>query len=340
MNARTARPVCFQFTTGFSLIELMVSLTIGLIIAGASLYAYLGTSRATKMAEAQGRMYEDGQAALLILMQQLRMAGANPEQANRVDNVSPSLSSRRNPVYVPVPTYDQFSLAPPSYQPSAFSIRGCASSFSNINTANQLDDLNCTAGSGTQSIAINYEADRFDTPATDAGFPSDCLGNPLGLITATLPVVIGTGVGVGNVTFAVADNRFFIASTATRSTLNCKGNGATVALPLVDNIEDLQFSYGTRSTSNASNTAAVAGYLSANQVLTQPDMAALPDDAARWAKVLTVRICVVVRSELPVVSDLASARYLKCDGTLETAPPDLRLRHAYSSTVVLRNRRL
>jgi type IV pilus assembly protein PilW len=41
---------------------------------------------------------------------------------------------------------------------------------------------------------------------------------------------------------------------------------------------------------------------------------------------------------VPVVTDSVSARYVKCDGTLENNPPDLRLRKAYTTTVVLRNR--
>lgn len=325
---------------GFSLIELMISLTIGLVIAGASLYAYLGTARATKMAEAQGRMYEDGQAALMILTQQLRMAGANPEQANRVDNAAPALSSRRNPVYLPTPAYAGFVLLPPAYNLSGFSIRGCTTPFSNITTASQIDGLNCVPGSGAQSIAVSYEADRFNTVATDTGSPTDCLGNALPVLTASLPTVVGVGIGIVNVTYAVVDNRFFINATQTMTSLYCKGNGAALAQPLVDNIENMQFSYGARSPAAASSMTAVAGYLSADQVRTQADMAALPDDAARWARVLIVHVCIVVRSELPVVSNLASASYVKCDGTLETAPPDLRLRHAYFTTVVLRNRRL
>lgn len=326
--------------TGFSLIELMISLTIGLVIAGASFYAYLGTARATKMAEAQGRMYEDGQAALIILTQQLRMAGANPQQANRVDNLIPALSSRHNPVYLPRPTYAGFVLAPPSAGLSGFSIRGCTTTFNNIASASQLDGLQCAPGSGPQSIAVNYEADRFNTVATDAGLATDCLGNALPLITATMPTVVGTGIGTADVAYSVADNRFYIGASQTMSSLYCKGNGAALAQPLVDNIEDMQFSYGARGAADTSSTAAVAGYLSADQVSTQTDLAALPDDAARWAKILTVHVCIVVRSELPVVSSTASARYLKCDGTMETAPPDLRLRHAYFTTVVLRNRRL
>ena len=105
---------------------------------------------------------------------------------------------------------------------------------------------------------------------------------------------------------------------------------------MVENIEDLQFVYGTAPAT--ATTLSVSGYLSAAEILTNSSLAALADDPTRWAKVMTVRICVVVRSEQPVVSDTASAQYVKCDGTFNTSPPDLRLRRAYSTTVVLRNR--
>ncbi len=62
----------------------------------------------------------------------------------------------------------------------------------------------------------------------------------------------------------------------------------------------------------------------------------MANDARRWDKVITVRICVVIRSELPVVSDADSAKYIDCAGELVSAP-DLRLRRAYSTTVELRN---
>ena len=99
----------------------------------------------------------------------------------------------------------------------------------------------------------------------------------------------------------------------------------------------MQLSYGTVSTATTSTTATVAGYLRADQIASLATTPAI--DATRWGKVLTVRICIVVRSEKPVASDAASAQYLKCDGTLDTTQTDLRLRRAYSTTVVLRNRR-
>ena len=153
-----------------------------------------------------------------------------------------------------------------------------------------------------------------------------------------MPVAIGTDIKNADISYAVADNRFYIGTTQAMSSLYCKGNGAATALPLVDNIEDLQFSYGAISAANSDHAATVAGYLCADEVNTQADMASLPSDAARWGKVLTVRICIVVRSEFPVVANTPSARYLRCDGTLESTPPDLRLRQAYRTTVLLRNR--
>ncbi|MBC7453912.1 MAG: PilW family protein [Massilia sp.] len=335
-----ARRAAVQPSRGFSLIELMISLSIGLIIAGAAFAAYMGTASASRMADAQGRMNDDAQAALSILTQQLRMAGNNPAQANRVDNAQPTRASRHNPLYLPMPTYDDFTLLPATFSLSAFSLRGCDGQFSNLDSAARLDDLLCAAGAGPHAFAVSYEADRYNTVPTEAGLPTDCAGNALSVITATLPVMAGSGSASSAVQYAVADNRFYIASSAGIPSLMCTGNGAGQPQALVENIDDLRLSYGVVSTASSASTATVAGYLSANEIRTQPDLAALPDDAARWAKVITVRICVLVRSEAAVVADAASASYLRCDGTLESAAPDLRLRRAYSSTVVLRNRRL
>ena len=66
--------------SGLSLVELMVSIAIGLVVTIAVLSSYIGSLGATRMAEAQVRMNEDGQAALTILAQTIRMAGNNPKQ--------------------------------------------------------------------------------------------------------------------------------------------------------------------------------------------------------------------------------------------------------------------
>ena len=342
-----------RYTQGFSLIELMVSLTIGLVIAIAAGSAYLGSAGAGRMAEAQSRMNEDAQAALNILAQQISMAAANPSQPNRADDY------RHNPVFdstyvggsvtaYPGTAYTlSFTPATATFAVSPYSIRGCDGTFSNITTATATSALNTSscASTGTatvaDSIAISYEADRYDTVATAGGLPTDCLGSTLTpIITASFPPTLPPTATSG--TYTVADNRFYVGTPAgiVTPSLYCKGS-SSAAQPLVENVEDMQLTYGTVSTTNAATTATIAGYLSAAEVeaLTITPSTA-NDDFVRWGKVLTVRICVLVRSENPVAPDANAAKYDDCLGNTNVNAPDLRLRRAYWTTVVLRNRRL
>ena len=84
---------CRRVARGFSLIELLVSITIGLVVVIAAMSAYLGSADASKAADAQARMNEDAQAALNLLTQQLRLAASNPVNAGRAD------AFRHNPVF-------------------------------------------------------------------------------------------------------------------------------------------------------------------------------------------------------------------------------------------------
>jgi type IV pilus assembly protein PilW len=302
---------------GLSLIELLVSMVIGLVIMIAVVSAYIGASGATRVAEAQARMNEDGQAVLTILSQQLRMAGNNPKQADY------DVSTPRNPVYNTV----------------TYIVRGCDGKFTDI-AATDISTLACAGGGGPDAIAVTYEADRYNTVPTAGGAPTDCLGQALTVLTATPKVWNGAASVPTNVTYTVAENRFYVAtSTAVVSpSLYCKGNGGASAQSLVENVEDLQFVYGTAPATATPSTLTVAGYLNAGDMATATGLSGLAGDEQRWQQVVTVRICAVVRSEKPVAQDADSARYVKCDGTISAAQADLRLRRAYSTTVVLRNR--
>lgn len=354
---------------GFSLIELMISLALGLIILVAVLSAYTGAASAAKIAEAQGRMYEDAQAALTILTQQLQMAGSNPDQTDRLDTSAknpiytqptsssgaPSDSTSAGPAYSgnASPEYVDPSIVP-AFEFSDYNIRGCDGAFSNINSATSLDNLDCVAQATViaepDSIALSYEADEFNTVPAIASTPppTDCVGYPLEKIKAEIPgIPEGQGSGAffaepEEVFYFVADNRFYIDTSSTTASppsvpsLFCQGNGInSTAQPLVENIEDLQITYGVEIPDNQTRT--VAGYLGADELLVHSNLTAFTEQE-RWRKIVTVRICLLVRSENKVVSDADSARYFNCAGTLETAPPDdLRLRRAYSTTVTVRN---
>jgi type IV pilus assembly protein PilW len=298
-------------------------------------------------------MNEDAQAALNVLVQQIRLAGSNPAQPNRGDVFA------RNPVYNPtyvggsVTAYNNGTTTTAgangtttytvTVAPSAFSIRGCDGTFSNITNATTVPNLdsftNCGTSTLPDSIAISYEADRYNT-VPSGNSATDCVGSAIpttiGASFTTTTATPTTTTATAN--FSVADNRFYIARTSGVPSLMCKGIGSGTQ-PLVENVDDMQFMYGMVSTTATATTATVAGYLSADQVIALAPTADTAGYSTAWGKVMSVRICVVVRSESPVVSDLASGQYYKCDGTPDTTQTDRRLRRAYTTTVVLRNRR-
>jgi type IV pilus assembly protein PilW len=331
---------------GLTLIELLVSMTIGLILMLAVIGAYIGASGAGRTAEAIGRMNEDGQQALIILSQQLRMAGANPSQPDR------STSTFDPPAIAPTATLTARGHTMPlhNYINNAYAVRGCDDRFSNITSpaATSTSALTCwhaATSTGPDSISIAYEADRFNTVPTGAGVPTDCVGS--GITESSFTYTKSDEATTATAKVYEAENRFYIGTSTAISnpSLYCKGTGGTQ--PLVENIENLQFRYGVVNPANPSVTYAtvtptftttlVLGYLTAHGVDTDGTLTGAAGSSERWNAVKTVRICVVVRSENEVLDSLASARYLDCNDTLVTTPPDRRLRRAFSTTVVLRN---
>lgn len=87
---------------------------------------------------------------------------------------------------------------------------------------------------------------------------------------------------------------------------------------LVENVEDLQIFYGIDTT----------GDQSANQYVDFP---------ADWDRVVTARVCVLIRSENTNIASAGNS-YLDCNGAVVAVPADGRLRRAFSATFNLRNR--
>lgn len=207
-------------------------------------------------------------------------------------------------------------------------IRGCGCLFKTTvlttNTDN-IDHLDCVAAA-SDSIAVSYEADVANTVAA-SGVPLDCSGSPLSLVTEFFDQKMP------KTEFAVSENRFYIAAANGVSSLYCEGNGSTAVRPMVENVEAMSLSYGTARLTGS----VVAGYLSAAGVDLAPSLASVPLNQ-RCAKVLTVRLCLLMRSEAAVLPDASSAAYIKCNGSLDDNPPNFRMRRAFITTVAMRNR--
>lgn len=72
---------------GFSLVELMIAMALGLFLTGAALSVMLSNRQAFRTAENLARMQENARTAFELMARDIRAAGGNPCGANQVDNV-------------------------------------------------------------------------------------------------------------------------------------------------------------------------------------------------------------------------------------------------------------
>jgi type IV pilus assembly protein PilW len=284
--------------SGVSLIELMVSITIGLVILAAILAVFSATTSTSRQSESTSRMSEDAAVSMNYMTGYIRMAGFSFPQITALGGVTDS-----------------------NFAGSG--VRGCDNGFSNP-TVSATTSLTCNASGGSAAIAIRFEGDvNNTTPA--AGNPTDCLNQA---VTAST-----TSAFNGAPAFRLIESRFFVA-TGTNSgvaELYCAGNGgagAFVAQPIMQYVERMVLTYG------------IAQDVTSRQVSQYVSAAAIDALAGnvdqRWSRVISVRICFVMRSE-QISQAQGSTPYRDCSGASVT-PTDNLIRRTFQSVVTLRNR--
>lgn len=298
---------CSASQRGFTLVELLVSITIGLALVGALIVTYLGNAQSNRSVIALGQLSEDGQAALALMVQQLRQTDYNPLAG------SPA--------------------APRDLQADGFALFACDSGFQSVSVPTGA--LVCNSTSGPAAFSVAYIGDGLNTIPTADAPPraTDCTG------AGIMPLADASGL------YTVAQNRFYVMN----GSLMCVGNGGVAPYatpqPFVENVEDLRVNFGVSAP--LSTHTVVAGYMNAAEVGAQSGTAGLFADAdfialtpaARWGKVVSVRVCLVMRSPGVVLpaSDAAPQYYNDCSGT-RVKTVDGRLRRTFAATVLLRNR--
>ncbi|WP_188709082.1 PilW family protein [Polaromonas eurypsychrophila] len=292
---------------GVSLIEVMISMVIGIVVVGAVLISYIGSGQTNKRQAAYGEMNENAQIALSILRSDLLLAGY--AQSTSVVNTGGVKTLGKT-----------FSTKP---------ILGCGLGFVSANTTGVAACK--TTGTETPAIEISYEADLTNSIPTSSNFPSDCIGNSLQYVAQTVAV------GGQNITFYETHNRYYLATTGTgvgaRTELHCasaaktSGGAAIGGQPLVDNVDVMQIWYGE------------AGAAGSRQIVRY--VAAGPAVVIDWQNIISVRVCLLMRSSDRVLSGedtaLGLAGYLDCNSAAQTSA-DGYLRRAYFLTTTLRNK--
>lgn len=314
---------------GFTLIELMISLTIGLVILAAALSTFSTSSRSSQLSQAETQLNEDGILALNLIQQQLKQAGYSQQLIP--SNGTTVMGNYAGPA-----------------------VHGCTGGFTDAAAA--FDKLSCT-GKGSDAIAIRYEATTDNTmpTGTDAKLATNCLGNGINALTPTQvnPPPTPPPGAPPPANYALADNRYLVTGASTAPMLSCRGmekrdavNAIGASQPLLANVESMRILYGVASRPSIELAATydplrhqIVKYLDAAGVDALPGSGVLADLAEdRWSRVLSVRVCLQMRSDRPVrdVPDGGLA-YKRCDNTDRTGT-DGYLRRTFTTTVLLRNR--
>lgn len=317
MNRRQSS-AAHRTTRGRTLVELLIAITIGIVVLGALTVVYLSTGLSGRQSTAVARMNEDAATALSFIAPQLRMAGFSlPRKSVQpgsamVDGVQKSLP-------------DRFFIGA--------GIRACDHGFAS-STAATFADLSCsTASTGPAAFALRFEsADPASTTDSQRELlpPNlDCLGRAIDASKYTVGELNG-------VSYPLVESRFWAApnSSSGTSDLSCAGNGGTGSAvfrsqPLVQHVEDMRLRFGV---AKDGQSADVVQYLN-----TAAEVDALGGSTDQnWSRVVTVRLCLLMRSADPAPAGVGS-NYVDCNGGTVTSSDSV-IRRAYVQTIALRNR--
>lgn len=195
-----------SYQAGFSLIEVVVAMAIGLLVVGAVLAAYLSASQGQRVQASTAQMDEEAQIALRLLSSELMQAGYSAPVGILPAGTSPAGFAR---AVIENPLLECGSGPAASFGPCA------------TRPASQ---------TGAVALVVSYEASRYNTDVSDTT-PSDCLGSSLRSATVvTNRYFISNSAGV----FSLQCLGSALSS----------GDASISSAPLVSNIEGLKFWYG------------------------------------------------------------------------------------------------
>lgn len=353
---------------GLSLIELMVSMAIGLVLVAAIGYAYLGGSAAYRQQEALARMQEGARFAFETLTYDVRMAGFTGCRSTTSVNVLNGNDWYGNLFNRALMGYETGTMPPGvggSTADSLVVLRADNSKEYVVTGHNPLAAQFDVAGThdlkqGEILVVTNCDHTatfQMTNPTTNnvvhnsgnvtnpgnctKGFGETAAGSGVPDCTTTNGVAYTFAPGSrllrmsGNIYF-IAANPAGVPSLYRQRLVASGGNAATTAEELVEGVEDMQIRYGVDTSSPATcsqSDGTVDTYVTASAVTATAPCATDEDD---WKKVLSVRVSLLMRTENGIVSQAQS--YFYDNPMVATTAADRRLRKVFTTTIAVRNR--
>jgi type IV pilus assembly protein PilW len=330
---------------GFSLVELMVALTLSLLLLVGAL-SILSSSRITYAEnEKLARVQESGRTVMELMLRDVRASGFNgcarPFQTgdfandiaggptSLINNFAEALNGYEVGATVPTLHADLGAIAP---EPDSdiLVIRTSRQGQPSFRTTSEL--LSST------NVAIDVAINTGDSVAT--GTPlviADCRGATAFLATGFAPVGAGTaqisysgvaasgsltrGFDLGALVTPVETVVYYVAPNSAGTGLSLwQKLGALAPQELVEGVENLQFLYGLDT--------------NADRV---PDNYVGADGVTNWNNVVALQLGVLVRSELEYGTQIDDQTYTLL-GTDVGPFDDRRYRSVFTTTVAVRNR--
>ena len=339
---------------GFSLIELMVSLVIGLILIAAITQVFVGSKVTYSMQSGLSKIQENGRFAMAFLSRDLRQAGysgctSNATFANTLrpnsasgavpdyldfseavgglDNITTgvtynSITAVENTDVVEVRFADNSNLCDIDKHNEVSAVLQCTAT-NPFSVGDLLVVTDCSHSAlfqKTGPTASNQNIVHNTGSSTDIGNCTKGLGTPVICTTNGTSYQFNDGVVLQFVFYRyfIGTNSFGEPALYRQAVQNSSGVTGTVSNELVEGIEDMQILYGEDTSGNGT-----ADYY-------------VPFDEVSDAEdIISVRVSIVVRSiEENLVKGTQS---LSFNGSTVNYT-DGRLRKVFTSTIALRNR--
>jgi type IV pilus assembly protein PilW len=347
---------------GFTLTELMVAVTIGLIVLAAVSQIFATSRLSYKLEENLARVQENGRFGMEFLSRDLRMAGyAGCVNVNQALNASANYTATNglnnagnDPLYVFAPQtqiqgYEWTSSGTWSPALPGFLAGKVRDETDVILIRRASDQVFRVTGPITKSSAITI-ADANNIEKDDIILIGDCSGVDVVRVTdssiaspvETLTHAAGGSNGDNNAADLSKDydtnaevmklvTRVYYIGTGTSGEPALmsmdmeKGSWAT-PLELIDGIESMQILYGEDTDANGS-----------------ADEYRLPANVTDWSRVVSIRVGLLSRTPTESGQDIDGKTYslLSDAGTMDdyNSPSDKRQRRIFSSTIQVRNLR-
>lgn len=345
--------------TGYTLIELLIALTIGAFLVGGILQLYVGSKKSYSTQQALTELQEVGRFSLNMMVRDIRLAGfmGCGNAATVINTLNNGAVNWEYDAATSIVGFEAGSTFPADF--SGLALAGTdaltitraipedryvvqshspATATITLDAAHDIqagevlaitDCLNTAIFQQTNANAGNTATTIVN--ASGAGSPGNCtqgLGEPLDCSTAT-----GTSYQYDEDSFVLRlmSRAYYVGTGASgrsalfRMTLGANGSLGT-PVEIADGVVDMELVYGVDTDFDGS----IDAYQRANAIST-----------ANWANVLSVQINLLMESTDDRVADNPQS-YVLFDGTTGSltpvTPTDRRLRRVYSSTTTIRNR--